>query len=684
MTLQAGRRTQRSAAALPRLLRHRRARGCASTAALRRRRPRRRSATRSGPAAGRARLPGGGARDLRASARAGIVVTGTEVLSGLIADRNGPWLSERLRERGVELAHIDRRRRPAGRPARGARLPHRESVDLIITSRRPRADGGRSHRRGRGRLRRARAGARRRARGAHLGDRRAPAPRLARRDEPACGPAAASRRWCRPARRSSSPWAPPPASSCRRATAAAGRSCCPGPPRELQPMWATGARRAGLRAALGRARPLEQRILRLIGSPEPEIAATLRDLEADGLALEALEITTCLRRGELEVATVFAPAAAATTPRSRRRSARATGTRCSPTTARPSTSVAARLLAGQHDRRRRVLHRRADGGPADRTRGLLRLRPRRRCRLLQRGQDRRSRTCRRAHRARTARSRPRSRPRSPTAPARASAPTSGSASPASPGRAAARRRSRSARSACVAGAGGGWTARCSSRAGGPTSATARPRSPCTCCGGCCSRGRAPARVDRPRSPRLDAARRDAPRGRSPRFARRAPIRAVWRPVAPTRRSTSPSPSSAPAPERRRRGRAARRSPAAAGRARAAARARRRACSCRRAARASLRGARATDDGVLAALQAAAERRPRGRRRLHARAPRRSAPHVTVARLRPARAPRRARSTPRRAARRSAATAVTLYRSRAAAAGARYEPLATRVVRAPTA
>ena len=34
--------------------------------------------------------------------RAGILITGTEVLSGIIADRNGPWLSERLRERGIE------------------------------------------------------------------------------------------------------------------------------------------------------------------------------------------------------------------------------------------------------------------------------------------------------------------------------------------------------------------------------------------------------------------------------------------------------------------------------------------------------------------------------------------------------------------------------------------------------
>ena len=40
------------------------------------------------------------------SARAGIVVTGTEVLTGIISDRNGPWLSERLRELGVDTAHI--------------------------------------------------------------------------------------------------------------------------------------------------------------------------------------------------------------------------------------------------------------------------------------------------------------------------------------------------------------------------------------------------------------------------------------------------------------------------------------------------------------------------------------------------------------------------------------------------
>ena len=38
-------------------------------------------------------------------ARAGIVVTGTEVLTGRVSDRNGPWLAERLRELGVQLAY---------------------------------------------------------------------------------------------------------------------------------------------------------------------------------------------------------------------------------------------------------------------------------------------------------------------------------------------------------------------------------------------------------------------------------------------------------------------------------------------------------------------------------------------------------------------------------------------------
>src|SRR4051795_742832 len=39
----------------------------------------------------------------RVGTRAGIVVTGTEVLTGRVADRNGPWLAEALRARGVDV-----------------------------------------------------------------------------------------------------------------------------------------------------------------------------------------------------------------------------------------------------------------------------------------------------------------------------------------------------------------------------------------------------------------------------------------------------------------------------------------------------------------------------------------------------------------------------------------------------
>ena len=68
------------------------------------------------------------------SARAGIVVTGTEVLTGRVRDRNGPWLADRLLELGIELAHIticgDR---PQDMEAQ-LRFMADEGVDLIITS----------------------------------------------------------------------------------------------------------------------------------------------------------------------------------------------------------------------------------------------------------------------------------------------------------------------------------------------------------------------------------------------------------------------------------------------------------------------------------------------------------------------------------------------------------------------
>src|SRR5262249_40669572 len=48
-------------------------------------------------------------------------------------------------------------------------------------------------------------------------------------------------------------------------------------------------------------------IVRLFGIPESEIALTLREATDAGLDLDPLEITTCLRRSEIEVATRYEP-----------------------------------------------------------------------------------------------------------------------------------------------------------------------------------------------------------------------------------------------------------------------------------------------------------------------------------------------------------------------------------------
>ena len=84
----------------------------------------------------------------------------------------------------------------------------------------------------------------------------------------------------------------------------------PGPPRELQPMWATARETEAFRAAIADATVYEQAILRLTGIPESEIAETLVVAEQAGLDLAPLEITTCLRRGEIEIATLYEPGGA--------------------------------------------------------------------------------------------------------------------------------------------------------------------------------------------------------------------------------------------------------------------------------------------------------------------------------------------------------------------------------------
>ena len=76
----------------------------------------------------------------------------------------------------------------------------------------------------------------------------------------------------------------------------------PGPPGELRPMWPRALEIETVRAALSGREEIRQRTLRMWGIPESELAATMRTLD-----LRELEITTCLRDGELEIVTRYDP-----------------------------------------------------------------------------------------------------------------------------------------------------------------------------------------------------------------------------------------------------------------------------------------------------------------------------------------------------------------------------------------
>jgi nicotinamide-nucleotide amidase len=244
------------------------------------------------------------------SARAGILITGTEVLTGIIADRNGPWLSERLREIGVDAEQIvivgDR---PEDMLAALSWMAA-EGVAVIVTSGGlgPTADDMTAEIVGR-------FCGREMVLDADLEERIAEIlrPMLTRwpgLDADAIREANRKQAVIPAGAAVLSPvgTAPglvvPPASGDGPTVVV-----LPGPPRELQPMWAMALETEALRAAIVGATEYRRGIVRLFGIPESEIANTLRAAEADGLALDGLEITTCLRRGEIEVATRYEPPA---------------------------------------------------------------------------------------------------------------------------------------------------------------------------------------------------------------------------------------------------------------------------------------------------------------------------------------------------------------------------------------
>ncbi|KAJ1684542.1 hypothetical protein LUZ63_020297 [Rhynchospora breviuscula] len=249
-----------------------------------------------------------------ATPTAAVVVTGTEVLTGRVVDRNGPFLAERLRQLGVDVGRVvvvgDRRDDLAS-----ALTYLLAEHDLVITSGGlgPTADDltvevvagvqGRTLRRDEALEQRVRdrvaditrrrgwstpgevmeAGIRKQAlvpEGAHVLEPVGTAPGVVLTPADGDGPPVV---------------------------------VLPGPPGELQPMWQAAEEDDLVRGVLARASEIRQGTVRIWGPPEAELAALLRDVEDAGGPLEeqGLEVTTCLRKGELEVVTRYAPPAAA-------------------------------------------------------------------------------------------------------------------------------------------------------------------------------------------------------------------------------------------------------------------------------------------------------------------------------------------------------------------------------------
>ncbi|MGI8713423.1 MAG: competence/damage-inducible protein A [Solirubrobacteraceae bacterium] len=244
--------------------------------------------------------------------RAGILVTGTEVLTGIISDRNGPWLSERLREIGVDAAMIQIvGDRPADLLAALHSMADR-GMTVIVTSGGlgPTADDLTAEVVGR-------FCGREMVLDTALEQRIAEILRPMMARWPNLDPDAITRSNRKQAVIPKGATVLEPVGTAPGLVVAPGEGggdgptvvVLPGPPRELASMWTTAIRTKAFRAAIVGATTYRREIVRLFGIPESEIAETLRAAEAEGLALAPLEITTCLRRGEIEVATRYEPGA---------------------------------------------------------------------------------------------------------------------------------------------------------------------------------------------------------------------------------------------------------------------------------------------------------------------------------------------------------------------------------------
>ncbi len=248
------------------------------------------------------------------SARAGIVVTGTEVLTGRVQDRNGPWIADRLLDLGVELAHIticgDR---PADIEAQ-LRFLADQGVDLIVTSGGlgPTADDMTVEV------------------VARFCDRELVLDEVVEEKIANILKKLMSRNPAFQSALDPGTFESVRAANRKQAMVPAGAQVLdpvgtapgvvvpgtpavivlPGPPRELQPMWHTALETPAAQQAIAGRTIYRQEMLRMFGLPESGLAETLREAETTVPGFAALEITTCLRGGEVEMVTRYEPAAA--------------------------------------------------------------------------------------------------------------------------------------------------------------------------------------------------------------------------------------------------------------------------------------------------------------------------------------------------------------------------------------
>jgi nicotinamide-nucleotide amidase len=229
--------------------------------------------------------------------RAGILVTGTEVLSGFVTDRNGPWISEQLADLGVEVARMmvvgDRSEDLDG----ALRHMRDDGIDLIVTSGGlgPTADDLTAEVVGR-------FAGRELVLDEQMEERIAEIIRgFARRLR--FDPEAMREANRKQAMVPEGATAIDPAGTAPGLVVPADGQVVivlPGPPRELQAMWPKAIETEAARKVLDRAEPFATHSVRMFGIPESELAKALREVEED-TDLEPLEVTTCLRGGELVI-----------------------------------------------------------------------------------------------------------------------------------------------------------------------------------------------------------------------------------------------------------------------------------------------------------------------------------------------------------------------------------------------